>query len=195
MPVVGDGHRLHGAWAADADGWSDLLSPFTFTGRRLDEETKDMQYRNRNYSPSLGRFGCRDPRDYKNGCTLYTYVSNMPFRHVDPLGLAQEIPAMELGAPAPMRKDDELERGAEYGNMLCLSPYCGIPVRCGTFVCYNMCRGEYAHNINTETGFYHIVLDHFIICLALIDCKTFPEAQHVPQKPPHNPNIATMAVR
>ena len=38
-------------------------NPWTFTGRRLDQETGLMQFRARMYSPDLGRFVSRDPID------------------------------------------------------------------------------------------------------------------------------------
>mgnify|MGYP000008799025 CR=1 FL=1 len=46
-------------------------NPWTFTGRRLDQETGLMQFRNRMYDTGLGRFVSRDPIGYKDGFSLY----------------------------------------------------------------------------------------------------------------------------
>jgi RHS repeat-associated protein len=62
-------------------------NPWTFTGRRLDQETGLMYYRNRMYETGLGRFCQRDPIGYKGGMGLYTYVSNEPAMLMDPSGL------------------------------------------------------------------------------------------------------------
>ena len=74
--------------SADADGLSDVKNPYTFTARRLDLETGLMQYRNRYYSPTLGRFVSRDPIGYQSGFCLCSYVSDRPTASTHPLGLA-----------------------------------------------------------------------------------------------------------
>ena len=59
----------------------------TFTGQVLDSETGLMSYRNRFYSPILGRFIMRDPIGYNaEDENLYRYVQNNPFIFVDPEG-------------------------------------------------------------------------------------------------------------
>jgi len=70
--------------SADADGLSDVDNPYTFTGRRLDTETGLMQYRNRYYSPTFGRFVSRDPAGYDDWPSLY-YAAFVPLA-LDPLG-------------------------------------------------------------------------------------------------------------
>jgi hypothetical protein len=45
-----------------------------------------MQYRNRSYSTTLGRFVSRDPEGYADSWSLYTYVVGLPTRRSDPLG-------------------------------------------------------------------------------------------------------------
>jgi RHS repeat-associated protein len=72
----------------DSDNASDVDNPFLFTGRRLDSEWGGMQYRNRSYSTTLGRFVSRDPAGYVDGMELYSYSRQAPTQAVDPLGLA-----------------------------------------------------------------------------------------------------------
>lgn len=62
---------------------------YTFTGRErspLAEFGAPMNYRNRSYQPSLGRFIQRDPIGYGDGANVYGYVNNRPVNNVDPLG-------------------------------------------------------------------------------------------------------------
>jgi len=58
----------------------------TFQGRRLDTETGLYYYRNRYYSPALGRFMQRDLMGYVDGMNLYEFVGGMVHLS-DPLGL------------------------------------------------------------------------------------------------------------
>jgi RHS repeat-associated protein len=66
---------------------STIGNPYGFTGRRWDQETELWYYRNRMYSPELGRFMQRDPEGYVDGMNLYAYVKNNPLRYLDPMGL------------------------------------------------------------------------------------------------------------
>jgi len=59
----------------------------TFQGRRLDTETGLYYYRNRYYSPDLGRFMQRDPLGYVDGMNLYEFVGGRVTVAVDPMGL------------------------------------------------------------------------------------------------------------
>jgi len=61
-------------------------NPYTFTGRRYDSENGLFYYRARSYSPELGRFIQVDPKRFKEGPNLYTYVLNAPNMHLDPFG-------------------------------------------------------------------------------------------------------------
>ena len=73
--------------SGDADGASDVENPYTFTARRLDLESALMQYRNRYYDPTLGRFTSRDPLGYEDALNLYLFVDGIPTSRIDPLGL------------------------------------------------------------------------------------------------------------
>jgi RHS repeat-associated protein len=77
--------------------FSEFGSPWTFTGRRLDQETSLLYFRNRYYHPGLGRFLSRDARqlplalseegnEYQDGSNLYAAYF-VPCR-TDPRGLA-----------------------------------------------------------------------------------------------------------
>ena len=72
--------------SADADGLSDVENPYTFTGRRLDDESGLMQYRHRWYSPTVGRFISGDPQEYLETFNLYEYCRSRPSVLVDPTG-------------------------------------------------------------------------------------------------------------
>jgi RHS repeat-associated protein len=69
-----------------------ILNPrYTFTGRELDEESKNYYYRARYYDASSGRFLQQDPEPGKpiEPSTLfprYTYVANAPTFRTDPSG-------------------------------------------------------------------------------------------------------------
>ena len=64
-------------------------NPYMFTGREYLAEAGLYQYRNRAYSPELGRFLQTDPIGFAAGDeNLYRYVANNPISAVDPWGLA-----------------------------------------------------------------------------------------------------------
>jgi RHS repeat-associated protein len=77
------------------DGTNQLLSAsaqgnrFLFTGREWIAEANLYDYRNRAFSPVLGRFLQTDPIGFAAGdVNIYGYVFNMPGDFVDPFGLA-----------------------------------------------------------------------------------------------------------
>ncbi len=78
------------AWTNPTNG-SPLGNPYTYTGRRLDGETGLLYYRNRYYSPSLGRFVTGDPiglwGDVHGVGNGYMYAGNSPAFLGDPFGL------------------------------------------------------------------------------------------------------------
>jgi RHS repeat-associated protein len=82
---------LDGDFSSDADGASDYDWQYTYTTRRLDEETGLMYYRNRMYHAELGRFISRDPISFNDGPNVYGYTSAMPLDAVDPTGLRRII--------------------------------------------------------------------------------------------------------
>ncbi len=77
-----------GDWT-DGDETTGSLSGnyYTFTGRRSDPESELMYFRNRYYSPELGRFVTRDPAESPEAQSLYLYARSAPTRWLDPLGL------------------------------------------------------------------------------------------------------------
>jgi RHS repeat-associated protein len=78
---------LDADFSVDADGKSDIANPYTFTGRRFDEETGLYYYRNRYYHAQLGGFVSRDPIAYAAGDpNLYRYVFSNPTYYVDSQG-------------------------------------------------------------------------------------------------------------
>jgi len=69
-----------------ADGQSATGNPYLFQGRRLDTETGLYYFRNRYYSPELGRFLQRDPMGYVDGMGLYEFGRSSPAAVTDALG-------------------------------------------------------------------------------------------------------------
>ena len=64
-----------------------LVDEFGYTGRERHDRSGLYYYRNRFYSPQLGRFISQDPIGMLGGTNLYAYVGNDPVNWVDPLGL------------------------------------------------------------------------------------------------------------
>jgi RHS repeat-associated protein len=65
-------------------------NPYKFTGRRYDAETGLYYYRERYYSPELGRFLQPDRLYYNDSFNLYVYCWNNPLNWVDPWGLCKD---------------------------------------------------------------------------------------------------------
>jgi len=76
-------------FSADDNGKSDLANPYSFTGRRSDDETGLYYFRNRYYGWHVGRFVSRDPIGYEGSeWNLYEYVGGTPLTRTDPIGKA-----------------------------------------------------------------------------------------------------------
>jgi RHS repeat-associated protein len=88
---------LNASWgtiSGSAYGWIYLLQ-----GGRLDAATSPQNFRNRDYSPTLGRWLRPDPLSYNAGdSSLYRYVSNEPIEQLDPGGTE---PPRALRDPTP----------------------------------------------------------------------------------------------
>ena len=84
-----DGGRSFGF---DHDGWwygrhwGKALTPYLYTGRRLDTFSGNYFNRNRYYSPKVGRFVSSDPIGFSGDSNLYRYAANNPLRFTDPTG-------------------------------------------------------------------------------------------------------------
>ena len=62
-------------------------NPYLFQGRRWDDDVDLYYFRNRWYTPRLGRFLQRDPKGYVDGMNLYEFVGGRPVQGLDPYGL------------------------------------------------------------------------------------------------------------
>jgi|GEM_PF-2257697 len=72
---------------------------FAYTGREYDSDTQFYGYRNRHYSPEMGRFISQDPLQLKShDWNLYRYGHNNPLKNIDPYGLDDF--AFEMGFSA-----------------------------------------------------------------------------------------------
>jgi RHS repeat-associated protein len=60
---------------------------FGYTAQRYDSELGLYYYKNRYYSPQIGRFLQTDPLGLSAGLNLYEYASSSPLVYSDPLGL------------------------------------------------------------------------------------------------------------
>ena len=58
-----------------------------YQGMTLDQVTGLYYARNRNYSPTLGRWINQDPAGYINGANTYQFVMSNPVNGLDPMGL------------------------------------------------------------------------------------------------------------
>ena len=79
---------LDADWAIDADGLSDNGQTHLHQGGRYDAVSGTYHFRNRDFSPSLGRWVQQDPMGYVDGMSLYEYVRSGPVTAVDPHGLS-----------------------------------------------------------------------------------------------------------
>src|SRR5262249_20353532 len=83
----------YGAASVLAPDWSSRASSlfawnYLHQGGRLDATTSLYHFRNRDYSPALGRWTSQDPLGYlADDANLYRYVENAPTGVVDPMGL------------------------------------------------------------------------------------------------------------
>jgi RHS repeat-associated protein len=64
-----------------------MLSPWRFSSKRSDAETKLVYYGRRFYMPDLGRWLTPDPAGFTDGMNLYDFVHNEPLLHFDEYGL------------------------------------------------------------------------------------------------------------
>ncbi len=98
--------------SGDADGISDVLSPYTFTGRRLDVESDLMQYRHRYYHSGLGRFVARDAASGLESHSLYLHA----LERLKALALAEQAmgEGTELGRPSLETIQDMQREGESY---------------------------------------------------------------------------------
>ena len=82
---------LNAAGAPLATQASTIGQPYTYTGRRLDEETFLNHYRARYYDAFImQRFIGRDRILYGDGYNMYQYVGGRPLVAMDPTGLYEE---------------------------------------------------------------------------------------------------------
>jgi len=81
----------YGPYGGLTSGGSATDNPYLWTGRRYDQETGLYYFRNRYYSPGIGRFLTEDPlgvwADIAHFGNPYAYAGNSPTNFFDPFGL------------------------------------------------------------------------------------------------------------
>lgn len=83
---------------------------FMFQGRDRDPDTGLYNFRNRFYSPTLGRFLQVDPIRQEGGENIYAFVRNDPVNYYDPHGLLRADPP-DPAPPAPGEPSEPAECG------------------------------------------------------------------------------------
>ena len=87
-----------------------------YQGRAWDVESGLWSFRNRMYSPSLGRFLQRDPSGYQDGINLYAFERNNPLKYLDAMGLSarQGQSFWDFLVPSAMAGDGSKSNGSNY---------------------------------------------------------------------------------
>ncbi len=76
-----------GVISAVAAGSFAEANPFRFSTKYYDTETGLVDFGERLYSPSLGRWLSRDPIGHLGGPNVYTFAGNNPIDRIDPFGM------------------------------------------------------------------------------------------------------------
>ena len=94
---------LNADWSTPPAGTNPAVNNL-YQGMTIDPVTGLYYARNRNYSPSLGRWINQDPAGYINGANSYQFVESNPVGNVDPWGLSaiydETIANASLPSPA-----------------------------------------------------------------------------------------------
>lgn len=88
----------------------ETISPWRFSSKRTDSQTKLVYFGRRYYMPAFGRWLNPDPAGYVDGMNLYAYVHNNPLTHFDEYGL------LDYGQYSPGWKDSNPI--SEFGKFL-----------------------------------------------------------------------------
>jgi RHS repeat-associated protein len=116
-----------GTWNTTWAYTSSVGNPYLFTGRRFDVETGIGYYRNRYYSPNLGRFLTGDAlglwEDQHAVGNPYQYSGNSPAFLLDPYGL--QITSGQ--ANAALKNQQETAGGSGYSVTVHVNPPGGNP--------------------------------------------------------------------
>ena len=87
-----------------------------FQGQLWDSDAGLYCFRNRWYSPALGRFMQRDPAAYEGGAGLYVFAAGSPARYLDPYGLwtLEKVLCILCGDEAGKRAVQQMAKYAVY---------------------------------------------------------------------------------
>jgi RHS repeat-associated protein len=110
---------------------SQIGNRLLFQGRDRDPATSLYNFRNRYYSPGLGRFVQVDPIGQHGGLNFFLFAANSPQVLFDPYGLAASANDCEA-ACAAARKDLRINNGTSLGVVMCT----GSGVKCPCLLGY-----------------------------------------------------------
>ncbi len=120
-------------------------SPWGFASKRTEPLTGWLSFGRRDYDSVTGRWTTPDPLGFEGGLNLYTYVSNRPLLHRDPLGLLDDANS-EFYSFAEQSHGSILEWGARCLDT-CLSCV-------GYFFKDDIANPHYDRDQNYPTGTY-----------------------------------------
>lgn len=100
--------------------YSSVGNPFLWTGHRYDPAVGLYHTLFRTYSPTLGRWLQRDPKEYVDGFNLYEYAKSSPIVLFDPLGDTSCILKPPGTGPPPEHEQDKCRAAANKAPSNCL---------------------------------------------------------------------------
>lgn len=100
--------RYHYDAFGEMTGGDITENPYTFTGKRFDEESGMYHFHFRQYDPGTGVWTTPDPIGVLGGVNLYSYVNNNPVNFVDRFGLWSSNESVDT--------DDEMDAMDSFGG-------------------------------------------------------------------------------
>jgi RHS repeat-associated protein len=138
MPGGIDKYDEYGIPQTDTAGHSLNSGRFQYTGQQWIGELGVYYYKNRLYSPTLGRFFQTDPVGYDGGINIYEYADDDPVDHSDPSGLCLDNCPVGSGDANADRLTRNAEMGLDANGKSYLNPAPGVTVGIGGTMGYTL---------------------------------------------------------